>query len=125
MNTFTSLDEINSHSDYAPLGFEKEFQTRIMNDVLNIITNLDTTKTIKSNKIPSVHFKKVKSIISPANFDLDEMVGVPEYRAGTHLEFFAEWDDYAVYWKRNGKGYQRKNLKEYALDNFSWLYFNP
>lgn len=92
-----------------------------MNDVLNIITNLDTTKTLKSNKIPSVHFDKVISIISPTNFDLDSME-IPEYRAGTHLEFFAEWDDYAVYWKRNGMGYQRKYLKEYALDNFSSLY---
>lgn len=119
---YLTLNEINSHSCYAPLGFEKEFQTRIKNDIYTIIENLDTTKTFKANKIAPEYFDKVETLLDPSQLDDEDLGFIPEYRAGTHLEFMASWDDYGVYWKRRGKGYQRKVYKEQLLNNFDEYY---
>lgn len=49
MTAYLSLDRINYDMTFAPLGFEDEFEERIINDIQNTIKNLDTKKTINRN----------------------------------------------------------------------------
>ena len=121
--TYLTIDQLNSNTCYAPLGFEEEFETRIKNDIFTIIKNLNTTKSLKGNKINPVYFDIVEDLLDPMHLESGTSgTWMPQYRAGTHLEFWASWDDYGVYWKANGKGYQRLDLKIMCLNNFSSLY---
>lgn len=48
MTTFADyeIEEINYNMKYAPLGEEEEFQQRIINDVIDIISRLNTNATL-------------------------------------------------------------------------------
>ena len=89
MNT---LDQINSNPIFAPIGFEKDFKQRIMNEIIETIKNLNVKKPI-TEKCNGIYSDFVESFIEMM---LLEQKIVPMYRAGTRMSLYCYWNDKPV-----------------------------
>ncbi len=129
--TYPTIDEINSNPDNAPLVLGRYEETAFINRIYKeekeefykIIQNLDTKKTIKGNKIPEKHMEKLTTLIDPYYLELGEgNIYEASYRIGTNMEFYANWDDYAIGWKTKGKSHHRQAIKDEILNCYDYHY---
>jgi len=87
-----SLDQINSNPIFAPIGFEKDFKQRIMNEIIETIKNLNVNRPI-TEKYNGIYADFVMSFIEMML--LEEKI-IPMYRAGCNMSLYCHWNDKPV-----------------------------
>mgnify|MGYP003111188029 CR=1 FL=1 len=122
--TYLTIDEINASTDFAPIGFEKQFEKRIKKDIKKTIKSIKLTCKLHQIK-NSPYYNIIGELLDPYFLETyqpilpgNEYNFCPVYRKNTSQEFYAFWDCTP---ETRGT-YHRKKLKEFLLTNFDHFY---
>ena len=124
---YLTIEEINTNTLYAPLGYKEEFNKRIKDDIYEIVKNLDVKKTLTPKRI-GIYYYYINTLLNPYNLEKnDEYADVyfqPDYITKTILgfgdEYFALWNQKPLNWKFLGCYYHRQSLKDALLKEFDY-----
>tara|TARA_R100000329_G_scaffold149866_1_gene141399 strand:- start:1111 stop:1509 length:399 start_codon:yes stop_codon:yes gene_type:complete len=121
--TYLTLNEINTNSVYAPIGYEEEFAERIKNEILSTIKKMKVNRTFTQIKNKE-HLNIIEDLLCPyflqnyqpyireADYSIRNYQ--PHYRANCSQEYLATWNCRGEY----GGTFHRKDLKENLIEYF-------